>query len=57
MLKKIKNQENILIMFFVLVLMVVGTYIILERNIVDIFYFGVMLCFFFKFLIIKRNGK
>ena len=57
MLKKIKNQENVIMLFFVVILFVVGLYVFLERNIVDIIYFLVMLCFFCRFLMIKQNGK
>ena len=57
MLKKIKNQENMLMIFFIGVLLLIGTYIMLEKNVVDIVYFLMMLFFFIRFLIIRKNGR
>ena len=57
MLKKMKSQENIIMMFFLIELFFVGVYAFFCRKIVDIVYFVVMLYYFFKFLIIKKNGK
>ena len=57
MLKKIKSQENYIMIFFLVVLAIVGIYVFFERNIVDIFYFIMMVFFFFRFLIIRRSGR
>lgn len=57
MLEKIKNQENIIMIFFVVTLLGVGTYIVVERSIIDVIYFGVLMYYFGRFLNIKRNGK
>lgn len=57
MLEKIKNQENIIMIFFVVALLGVGTYIVVERSIIDVIYFGVLVYYFGRFLNIKRNGK
>ncbi len=57
MLKKIKKQENMLMIFFVGVLLLIGTYIMLEKNVVDIVYFLMMLFLFARFLMIRKNGR
>ena len=57
MLKKIKNQENVIIVFFVVTLLCVGIYAFFGKAIVDVIYFGAMFYYFFRFLMIKRNGK
>ena len=57
MLKKVKNQENVLMIFFVAVLVCVGLYAIFERSFLDIIYFGIMFVFFLEFLKIRKCGK
>ena len=57
MLKKIKNQENVIMIFFVVTLISVGVYAFFGRQFIDVIYFLMMLCYFFRFLRIKRNGK
>lgn len=57
MLEKIKNQENIIMMFFVVTLIGVGFYIVVDRNIIDVIYFGILVYYFLVFLRIKKNGK
>ena len=57
MLKKIKNQENVIMIFFVVTLFAVGLYIILGRELIDIIYFGIILYYFCKFLRIRKSGK
>lgn len=57
MLNKVKNQENVIMIFFVVALICVGTYIVVSRCIVDIIYFGVLLYYFIRFLIIRKNGR
>ncbi len=57
MLKKVKNQENVLMIFFVVVLVCVGLYAVFERSFLDIIYFGIMFVFFLEFLKIKKYGK
>ena len=57
MLKKIKNQENVIIVFFVVTLLCVGIYAFFGKAIVDVIYFVAMFYYFFRFLMIKRNGK
>ncbi len=56
MLKKQKNQELVIMMFFIFILFLVGIYIMIERNIVDIIYFGIIIYYFRRFFVIKRNG-
>ncbi|MCI6265990.1 MAG: hypothetical protein MR598_04000 [Erysipelotrichaceae bacterium] len=57
MLEKIKNQENIIMIFFVVTLVGVGIYIIVDRSIIDVIYFGVLMYYFGRFLMIRKNGK
>ncbi len=57
MLEKIKDQENKIMLFFVVILIGVGSYVIGYRNVIDYIYFGVMLYYFISFLRIKNNGK
>lgn len=57
MLEKIKNQENLIMVFFVVTLVVMGVYVIVERNIIDVIYLGVLMYYFGRFLRIRKNGK
>lgn len=53
MLGKVKNQENIIMMFFVVTLIGVGSYVIFDKCVIDAVYFGVLIYYFGRFLIIK----
>ena len=57
MLEKIKNQENVIMVFFVVTLVSVGIYVIMERNVIDVIYLGVLMYYFVRFLRIRNNGK
>lgn len=57
MLEKIKNQENVIMIFFVVTLVGVGVYALIDRSIIDVIYLGVLLYYFVRFLIIRKNGK
>ncbi|MBR3161377.1 MAG: hypothetical protein IKF19_01440 [Bacilli bacterium] len=57
MLKKIRNQENIIMMFFVVMLIVTIGYVVLDKSIIDIIYLGVLLIYFVRFLILKYRRK
>ena len=57
MLEKIKNQENIIMIFFVVTLDLVLGYVIVEKNLIDVMYLGVLMYYFVRFLIIRKNGK
>lgn len=57
MLEKIKNQENIIMIFFVVTLVFVGCYAVVERNLIDVMYLGVLGYYFVRFLRIRKNGK
>lgn len=57
MLEKIKNQENIIMIFFVVTLVSMGVYVIIGRNIIDVIYMGVLGYYFWRFLRIRTNGK
>ncbi len=53
MLNKIKEQENVIMIFFVVTLFGVISYIIMDRCIIDVIYLGVLLFYFVRFLILK----
>ena len=57
MLKNVKNQENVITLFFVVILLLVGIYAFFGKCLIDFIYFGIMLYYFFKFLKLKKNGK
>lgn len=57
MLEKIKNQENVIMIFFVVTLVGVGVYVIMSKNIIDVMYLGVLLYYFVRFLRIRKNGR
>ena len=53
MLNKIKNQENVIMIFFVVTLLGVISYIVMDRSVIDVIYLGVLLFYFVRFLILK----
>ena len=57
MLNKVKNQEKLIMNFFVVRLFIVGIYVVLERELIDVIYFGVLVYYFIRFLLIKKNGR
>lgn len=56
MLNKVKNQEKLIMNFFVVMLFIVGIYVVLERELIDVIYFGVLVYYFIRFLLIKKMG-
>ena len=57
MLEKNKNQENIIMIFFVVTLISMGIYIFISKNVVDVIYVGVLVFYFVRFLKIRNSGK
>ena len=57
MLNKIKNQENVIMIFFVVTLIFMGIYSIIGKDVIDVIYFGVLMYYFGRFLMIRKNGK
>lgn len=57
MLEKIKNQENVIMVFFVVTLVSMGVYVVVERNVIDVIYLGVLMYYFLVFLRIRKKGK
>lgn len=57
MLEKVKNQENIIMVFFVVTLVSLGIYVGMSRNVIDVIYMGVLMYYFVRFLKIRNNGK
>ena len=55
MLREQKNQENIIMVFFVVTLVIVGVYVAIERSIVDVIYLGVLGYYFGRFLFVKNS--
>ena len=52
-MQKTTNQENLIMIFFAVTLILSSIYIIVERSFIDIVYFGVLVYYFVRFLIIK----
>lgn len=52
MLKE-KNQENIIIGFFVVLIVLVGMYVFIDRSAIDIIYLGVLGYYFCRFLVVR----
>ena len=57
MLEKNKNQESIIMIFFVVTLVGVLGYVIVEKNLIDVIYFLVLMYYFVRFLSIRKKGK
>lgn len=57
MLEKIKNQENVIMIFFVVTLVSMGVYVVIERNVIDVMYLGVLMYYFVRFLRIRKKGE
>ena len=57
MLEKIKNQENVIMIFFVVTLVSMGFYVVMERNVIDVIYLGVLMYYFGRFLKIRKSGE
>lgn len=53
----LKNQENVIMIFFVVTLLCVGIYAFFGKKILDVIYFGIILYYFFRFLKIRKFGK
>lgn len=57
MLEKIRNQENVIMVFFVVTLVSMGVYVFVERKIVDVIYLMVLMYYFGRFLRIRGKRK
>lgn len=55
MLKTLKNEENIIMVFFVVTLASLGVNFLFKINLIDVIYFMVLLYYFWKFLMIKNK--
>lgn len=55
MLNKIKDQENIIMIFYVVTLVLVGGYVFIYKSLVDVIYFGVLGYYFGRFLIVRNR--
>lgn len=49
----IDRQENLIMIFFIVTLFIMGFYVVLDNDIIDIIYLGVVIYYFIKFLIVK----
>lgn len=54
---KIRNEEDMILLFFGVVFMVVGFCAIMNRGMLDISYLCVMFIYFVKFLIVKIQNR
>lgn len=50
---KITDQENLIMMFFVVTLLILSIYAVTFRNLIDIIYLCVILYYFVKFLVVR----
>ena len=57
MLEKIRNQENVIMVYFVVTLVSMGVYVFVERKIVDVIYLMVLMYYFGRFLRIRGKRK
>ena len=55
MLKDQKRQENVIMLFFVVILSCVGIYVLFDRSIIDVVYLGVLIYYFGMFLVVKHR--
>ena len=55
MLKTLKKEENLIMIFFVVALVSLIGIIFVKRNLIDVIYLGVLSLYFWKFLIIKNK--
>lgn len=55
MLKTLKNEESIIMIFFVSALVSLGVSFLFKINLIDVIYFMVLFGYFWKFLIIKNK--
>lgn len=50
---KVNDQENLIVVFFVVTLILVSIYAVIDRDLIDITYFSVILIYFVKFLVVR----
>jgi len=50
---KINNQENLIMLFFILIIFCLVVYVVIDKNFIDIIYLGIMIYYFIKFLIVR----
>lgn len=55
MLEKQRNQEKMIIIFFVVTLICVGFYVVLDRSVIDVMYLGVLGYYFGRFISLKNR--
>lgn len=54
---KITDQENLIMMFFVVALLILSIYVVIFKNLIDIIYLGVILYYFVKFLVVRYKNS
>ncbi len=52
---KVKNQEDLITMFFVLFLCFFSVYVVFDNNTLNVLYFGTMVYCFINFLVVRFN--
>ena len=55
MLNKTLNQENIIMMFFIVMLVISSLSLVIDKCMIDIIYFGVVGYYFCRFLVIRNR--
>jgi hypothetical protein len=53
MLKKSLKKDSVIIIIFLFIIFLISMYLIVDRSIIDIIYFGIVIYYFFRFLVIK----
>lgn len=50
---KINEQENLITIFFVVIILLVSIYAVIDKNVIDVIYLGVTIYYFIKFLFVR----
>lgn len=52
---KLDNKENLIMLFFVVTLFLLGIYVVINKNTIDVIYLCVILYYFIKFLVVRSK--
>lgn len=50
---KMNEQENLITIFFVVILLLGSIYAVIDRDVIDVIYLSVILYYFIKFLFVR----
>jgi len=54
---KITDQENLIMMFFVVALFILSIYVVNFKNLIDIIYLCVIFYYFVKYLVVRYKNS